>query len=283
MIKIDFKKILKLSKKPDIFTRTDDEFWNDPYISQKMLEAHLNPGLDAASRSFKTIDRSVKWLTEKILPEPDNSTKILDLGCGPGLYSTGLARAGYMITGIDFSERSISYAKKQAEAENLEIKYLYQNYLTIDYRKEFDVIMLIYCDLGALTDEERDILLDKIYRALKPGGLFIFDVFTDKNREDSSIGRSWEVTEKGFWKSEPYIALTETLLYPENDTFLDQTIVMTADKEVNLYRIYDHFYTRKTISELLDRHGFKDHNYYANLQGNSYNRDSNTIALITTK
>lgn len=283
MIKININKLLRLSQKPEIFTRTEEEFWNDPYISKKMLEAHLNPELDGASRSFETIDRSVRWLTEKILPAPEENIKIFDLGCGPGLYTSRLARAGYSMTGIDYSERSISYAKKQAEAENLEIKYLYQNYLTIDYQEEFDVIMLIYCDLGALTDKERDILLDKIYRALKPGGLFIFDVFTDKNRDKTSIGRSWELTEEGFWSREPYLALTETFLYPENDTFLDQTIVMTADKEVSLYRIYDHFYTRKTISELLDRHGFKDHNYYANLQGNSYNRDSNTIALITTK
>ncbi len=50
--------------------------------------------------------------------------------------------------------------------------------------------MLIFCDLGALTDKQRDILMGKIYSALKPGGIFVFDVFTDKNRGKNDLGRN---------------------------------------------------------------------------------------------
>ena len=280
---MNIKKLLKISKKPEIFTRTDQEFWNDPYISKNMLEAHLDPEYDGASRSFETIDRSVKWLLEEILPSPDSEIKILDLGCGPGLYASRLARSGYIMTGIDFSERSINYARETAEKENLDIEYIYKNYLTIDYQEEFDVIILIYYDLGALTNEERDLLLNKVYKALKPGGLFIFDVVSDKNRDENATGKTWEIKEGGFWHPEPYIALTETFLYPESNTFLDQTVVMTETGEINLYRIYEHFYTRQTISELLDRNGFKDHKYYSDLTGRSYSSQAKTIALVTSK
>ena len=54
------------------------------------------------------IDRSVQWL-KSIIPQ----RKILDLGCGPGLYTIRLSAAGYDVTGMDYSRRSIAYAKEQ--------------------------------------------------------------------------------------------------------------------------------------------------------------------------
>ena len=45
-----------------------------------------------------------------------SNTEIADYGCGPGLYATKMAQRGAIVTGIDFSENSISYAKKLAAA-----------------------------------------------------------------------------------------------------------------------------------------------------------------------
>ncbi|OCL25720.1 hypothetical protein U472_15445 [Orenia metallireducens] len=278
---MNIKKLMELSQKPQLFERNKTLFWDDPHISKKMLEAHLNPDWDAASRKMSTIDKSVEWLNEDVFSKKD--IKVLDLGCGPGLYASRLAKLSYSITGIDYSQRSINYAQKEATENNLDIKYIYQNYLTIDFEAEFDVIMLIFCDFGALTNEERDILLKKIYKALKPGGIFVFDVFTDRNRDKDVLSRSWEITEDGFWNEKPYLALTETFLYPEDDTLLDQTIVMTEDGETKIYRLFNHFYTKATITNVLDEFGFKDHSYYSDVTGKRYSKKSKTLAVVTRK
>ncbi|MBK8417538.1 MAG: class I SAM-dependent methyltransferase [Anaerolineales bacterium] len=47
------------------------------------------------------------------------NASILDLGCGPGLYTSRLARAGFQITGMDYSYSSIEYATKYANDNNL--------------------------------------------------------------------------------------------------------------------------------------------------------------------
>ncbi|MGM0437785.1 MAG: class I SAM-dependent methyltransferase [Bacillota bacterium] len=278
---MDINKLIKLSKKPKLFEKTETDFWDDEHISKKMLEAHLNPDWDAASRKFSTMDASVKWLDEDLFSNKD--IKILDLGCGPGLYASRLAKQGYSVTGIDFSQHSINHARKKAKEDELDIEYIYQDYLTIDFESEFDVIMLIFCDFGALTNSERDILLKKIYKALKPGGLFIFDVFTDKNRDESDLGRSWEITKDGFWNKKPYLALTKTFLYSEADTFLDQTIVMTEDEEINIYRLFNHFYTKSTVSKVLDEFGFGEYDYYSDVTGEEYSEDSETLAVVAKK
>ena len=278
---MDVNQLLKLSQKPELFERSETSFWDDPHISKKMLEAHLNPDWNAASRKTSIIDKSVEWLNEEIFLNKD--LKILDLGCGPGLYSSRLAELGYSITGIDYSRRSIDYAEDKARKNNLDIKYIYQNYLTIDFESEFDVIMLIFCDLGALTNKERDILLAKIYKALKPGGTFIFDIFTDKNRKRDDLARSWEIKENGFWSERPYLAITESFLYPEADTFLDQTLVITEGEEIKIYRLFNHFYTKENLNDLLSEFGFKNHSYYSDSTGNSFSKESETIAVVTEK
>lgn len=278
---MDFKKITKLTERPKLFARGDSDFWDHPHISKNMLNAHLNSELKAASRSQEIINNSVRWLTDEIFSSKDKN--ILDLGCGPGLYSQRLAKLGYKVTGIDCSKRSIKYAKKKAEQKGLDIEYKYKDYLKMDYENEFDIVLLIYCDFGALTNQERTILLKKINKALKPGGKFIFDVFTVNNRNKNDLGKNWEVADSGFWDETPYIALTETFFYEEEDTYLDQIIVINEGEEISLYRIYEHFYKKSTITEVLDKFGFINHSFYSDITGKKYFRNSNTLAVITEK
>lgn len=271
-------KIIERIKKPALFTRSAQPFWNDEHISKKMLEAHLDPEWDAASRRHTTIDRTVSWLSQNIINDVDAS--ILDLGCGPGLYCSRLAKKGYRVTGIDFSERSIEYARDYASENNLNINYIYQNYLNMDYRSEFDVIIFIYGDFGVLSNKERDKLLTKIKKALKPGGYLIFDVFTQQRR-NNKLNKNWQVATEGFWSEDPYISLTETFYYPENETYLDQTIVIDEEEEVKVYRIWDHVYSKETLLPVLDKAGFINHQIYSDFTGKEYNQESDTLAVVT--
>ena len=93
-----------------------------------MLEAHLNPTWDAASRRPEIIDKTVAWIDKNYLKK---SSTILDLGCGPGLYAERLAECGHLVTAIDFSKRSIDYAIERNNENKLNINYLNQNYLEI--------------------------------------------------------------------------------------------------------------------------------------------------------
>lgn len=51
-----------------------------------MLDVHLNPNIEAASRKPEMIDRSVKWMIETLGLKAGDI--VLDLGCGPGLYAS---------------------------------------------------------------------------------------------------------------------------------------------------------------------------------------------------
>lgn len=61
--------------------------------------------LAAVSRS------SMSMLNGYIIRFKGNPTRILDLGCGPGLYTSRLARLGHCCVGIDFSEYAGLYER----------------------------------------------------------------------------------------------------------------------------------------------------------------------------
>ena len=85
-----------LMKPPALYERTDAAFWDDEHISRGMLAAHLDPEFEGASRSFAFMDRSVDWICATA--PPATHPRLLDLGCGPGLYAERFARAGYAVT-----------------------------------------------------------------------------------------------------------------------------------------------------------------------------------------
>jgi SAM-dependent methyltransferase len=206
---------------------------------------------------------NLESLCEVLQFEP--GMRVLDLGCGPGLYAERLYKLGHSVTGIDFSRRSINYAKKSSEEKGYDINYFYKNYLEIDYENCFDLVILIYCDFGALTDGERDELLKKIYRALKPGGVFVFDVFTEGILEEKKASKNWYASNKGFWSGNHHMVLSEVFHYPENKVFLDQDIVITGDNEYEIYRSYTRYYSAGDLTQLLSGAAFKNQRFFYNI------------------
>lgn len=275
-----FEELKKYTTKPKLYAPSTNKFWDDAHISKGMLEAHLNPNWDAATRKPEFLGKSVNWIS-RIAPSSQYKF-LLDLGCGPGLYAERFNSAGYSVTGVDFSKRSIAYAKEQTLLNKSNIAYHYQNYLTINYIEQFDVITLIYCDYAALSIADRLILLRKVYQALKPNGKFIFDVFTPLMRKDES--RSWNYYEEGGFLSEkPYICLESVYQYDDEDnTELRQSIVIT-EETVNCYNIWDHFFTKEALLSEIRTTGFNAFEFYGDIAGKEFSDTGETICGVFTK
>ena len=236
--------------------------WTDEYISKQLLECHINPDNDMASRSNDKINLIIDWIESYANKKNMN---ILDLGCGPGLYAEKLAKNGHTVTGVDFSSNSIAYAKKEAYKNNSNLTYFCKNYLDIDFSETFDLVILIYLDFCVLKPNERKIVLDNVYRSLKDGGLFIFDVVNSKNIEEKVLKPSWEVCHKGFWKDEPYIVLNYGYHYKESRVLLNQHIVITGDEKVETYHFWSTYYDYEDLHSLLKRNNFRNIKSYNNV------------------
>lgn len=272
-------KILKLAKKPEFYAPSTMKFWDNEHISKMLLESHLDTSHDAASRSPHFLDKSVEWITT--IAPPSKGNRLLDLGCGPGLYTQRLHAKGYEVTGIDFSKRSIDYATKKAQENNWSIEYIYKNYLDIDYENEFDVIILIYCDFAVLSPSQRETILSKIRKALKDGGKLIFDVFTPANYADKTQEKNdWYISGPDFWSSEEHLCLESHFIYPSNAR-CNQYVIITKDT-VEVVRVWDQPFTEETITLELNTVGFNQIEIFSDVSGAPYCEQSKTIAMVVT-
>lgn len=313
--------LLKLNTKPPLFeggftygltseqsTKPGElKFWDDPHISKCMLEAHLDPKHDAASRRPETIDKTIKHLLDSKVLKP--GMKVLDLGCGPGLYAEKLYQAGIEVTGIDISERSLEYAKRKAcekgwlkDATNnttktndetinnsvkvadeindskLKLEYKRINFFELDYENEFDAVIQVYGELCVFSDEMRDKLLKLIHRALKKRGVFIFDVTTRSLRMKLGLKRSWYSSDRGFWKPGKHLVLQEGYDFLEENVWLDQYIVID-EREINVFRNWFHDYSLESIGTVLENQGFKVKYTWNDLTGSTFIEGGDWIAI----
>ncbi len=280
-ISLDLACLQKLQQRPALFTPGEALFWDDPHISEQMLVAHLDPKSDAASRRPQIIDREVAWLTVRL--QLDEGTAVLDLGCGPGLYTCRLAQRGLHVTGVDYSGRSLACARDHAQECRVDIDYILQDYLTLDLEAQFDAVLLINGDFCTFSPGKRSQLLKNIHRALKPGGRFALDVFTRRHRERYRVANQWYVAEQGFWRRGQHVVLEEGFDYPSDDVLLNQYIIIEADGTTTVYRNWFQNYTVHTIASELEADGFSIEYLGGNLRGGALTDSSEWIGVVATK
>ncbi len=274
--------ILKLTKKPELYDRGTAVMWTDLHISKKLLDVHLNPDVDLASRKKETIKSTVAWVLDKT---GKDCLSILDLGCGPGLYSHLMAENGHRVTGVDISEKSIEYAVKTADKANLAIDYRHQNYLELEDEKQYDLVMMIYTDFGVLLPSERRSLLSRIHCALKPGGMFIFDVLNDQDLDQKTGGKNWDVSDTGFWREKPYLVLSDSFLYSEHKVVLYQHLVIDTEHRNEVYRFWTHYFSHDDLTQVLTDAGFLNPEFYEDVlpESDIWNGQNVTFSITSKK
>ena len=257
------------------------EFWNDAHISKGLLEAHLNAGWDAASRKHRFIDRSALWIAE-IAPLSTHQA-LLDLGCGPGLYTERFSDLGYTVTGMDFSKRSIEYAAGKAAEKQKNIEYRCSSYLEMDFYECFDVITIIYCDYGALPDAERKTLRDKAFFALRHGGKFILDCFSPVYFEKTAQENSFEYCDSGgFWNEDRYLVLNTTLRDNESMTLQRKHLVLT-ETDIKCYSFRDSCFSKDRLEREITGAGFTNSEFFSDVAGKPFSGKSETVCGVFTK
>jgi len=269
-----------LTYRPDLYEQSAAKFWDDEHISNEMLKSHLDPVNDGATNNHAFVRESVRWISE--IAPAEKYRALLDLGCGPGVYAELFDKAGYRVTGMDYSERSIHYARASAQANNAQVTYKRCNYLTLNDRTQFNMVTMINYDFGALSTDNRAALLKNVHAALIKNGLFIFDVFTPQKFSDLNENRSWECSSGGFWSPEPYLSLNSVYRYDEQNTILRQHIVMT-EHGVNCYNLWDHAFIESELIRDLKNAGFIVKGLYGNIAGRKYDGEGKEMCVVAQK
>ena len=265
--------------RPAPFAPHDAPFWDDPWIARGMLAAHLDPASDAASRRPETIERTVDHLA-RILPVAAGD-RLLDLGCGPGLYAERFAARGVRVTGIDLSANSIAHAVEAAREAGVQIDYRVADYTLDAIGGPYEAAILIYLDFGVLPDAPRDRLLDAVRTGLRPGGAFALDVHAPARHRPPDGGIDMWRSEGGFWRPGPHLVVQTTYRYGV-DLDLAQHAVIEDDR-ITIYRVWDRAYALADLRALLRRHGLAVEHAWEDLAGTPRRRMSPTLGVVARR
>lgn len=138
------------------------------YDNQAFFDAYAQ-----MSRSQDGLAGAGEWhQLQPLFPEL-NGKSVLDLGCGYGWHCKYAAENGAMqVLGIDQSEKMIVEAEKRNGAETIEYRICNLQ----DYEYPVEAFDLVVSNLVLHYIEDLDKVYQKVYRTLKPGGTFLFNI-----------------------------------------------------------------------------------------------------------
>ena len=122
---------------------------------------------------------TVAFYREILMQEGLQPRTAVDLACGTGSVSILLARQGLRVTGVDMSEEMLTVAQQKAGEMENPPRFVCQSLQNLVLPRGVDLAVCALDSLDYITDpDDCAEALRRAYRALNPGGIFIFDVNT---------------------------------------------------------------------------------------------------------
>ena len=192
---------------------------------------------------MRTEDNPEGWFYNELLEMPATlellgkvrDKKVLDLGCGTGIYSRILNEKGAEVKGVDISEKMLEIARK----ENPELDFKKGSVSNIPFDEKFDVVVspLVFDYV-----ENWDKALEEIRGSLKEEGIFVFS----KCNPFVEIAKKMEIEGKKEKIIKNY--------FDEGKFYAEWKSPRKGDLDVRMPHYHK---TYETITKILIRNGFE--------------------------
>lgn len=229
--------------------------WGEPAFSRRMLREHLTQDHDLASRRVEWIDRQVEWIHGSLLR--GQAARILDLGCGPGLYTSRLADRGHRCHGIDIGPASIAYARLH-NASTSRCRYTLGDIRRVAFGGPYDLAMILYGELNVFSPADARTILRGIRTSLADAARLVCEMQTPDGVE--RMGRS-EPSEQqrdfGLFSDQPHTWRTESRWLADQQVSIQTFLVAdAAGTRTNVYRSTTRAWRPDELTALFAEAGF---------------------------
>jgi SAM-dependent methyltransferase len=239
----------------------NDEFW-----------ATLAPQIMFGQGAWERAEGDVKQLAA-LLPA---RTSVLDLGCGPGRHSLGLARQGFRVTALDRTDSYLVSASEQAARENLEIEFVRADMRRFVRPDSFGAVLSLSTSFGFFEDaaDDRAVLVNA-HRSLRDGGRLIMDMKGKEVLARSFVERTW-------FEQAGMLMLIERKVSREWSWVEDRWIVV-KDGVRREYLMAHRPYSAAELRGLLRECGFTSVDIYGDLAGAKYDHNAARLVAVALK
>jgi D-alanine-D-alanine ligase len=237
------------------------------------------PTISQAVESPEDAARAVQWILGRV-PLPAGA-RVLDAPCGFGRHSVEFARRGYQVTGVDFNETELERARQAAAAAGVSVSLVCADMRDMEFCGQFQLAVNLFSSIGYFSDDEDRLLLDRFWRALSSGGVFVLDT---RNRDQCV--RSMPAEER--------LRLSDGLLCIENrfdplasrwkarwsrlpaDASVADTGAFVGESDIRLYAAHE-------LRAMLRPERWSRVDLYGSLDGTPFSLDTPRIVVIAHK
>lgn len=127
--------------------------------------------LDGDSKALHEINPlRLQFMTDRT---PLSGKKVIDVGCGGGILSEAMAKAGADVTGIDMGEAPLQIAQQHADDNNVKIKYqrIQAEVIAEEEAGQYDIVTCMEM-LEHVPDPAA--IVNACHKLVKPGGHVFF-------------------------------------------------------------------------------------------------------------
>lgn len=193
--------------------------------------------------TYSKREADLTWINKiKDICEVEGS-KVLDMGCGGGIYSRALVDLGATtVTGLDFSNQQLSAAEANSK-EYPSLRFYFGNVLDTGLESEQYDIVLNRAVIHHVKDLDK--FLKEIFRLLKPGGQCLIQ---DRTPDDCLLKGSSTHIRGYFFSKYPELADQEISRRHTSEKVV-QVLQSAGFKDSKEYKLWE---TRKTYESLDD-------------------------------
>ncbi len=230
----------------------------------------------APADRFQRAEGEVDFIVEA-LGLPDGAP-ILDLCCGEGRHTVGLASRGYRMTGLDLSALHLRQARRAARESGVEVRWHRADMREIPWRRAFDAVINMFTAFGYFEKDEEDAkVLRAVCRSLKPGGRFLLD----------TMNREWLMSH---WEPHGWREADDGTLFLEERRFdalrsrnHARILTIHPDGKRQEKRIELRLYTLREMADMMREAGLEVRRTWGGFDGREYGVNTRRMIVLAEK
>jgi len=194
------------------------------------------------------IGRQCDFIERRLGLKPGAS--VLDVGCGLGQHVCELSARGYEAFGIDLSLAMLARAAEEAQARSMHINFLHQDMRELTFEARFDAVTCLGTSLGYFDDETNKKVIEKLLRALKPGGALLLDVVNRDHVIRAQPNLIWFEGDGCVCMEESEFNYFTSRLQVKRTVILENGRQLESEYSLRLYSLHE-------IGQLMNASGFR--------------------------
>jgi SAM-dependent methyltransferase len=226
---------------PEVGTRRKGRLWWEDFFNDDYLRT-------MEKISDEQIAREVDFIEESLSIERGGA--VLDLACGTGRHAVELACRGYEVVGFDLSLAMLARAGDEAQDRAAKLNFVQGDMREMTFDEQFDGIFCWNTSFGYFEEEKNALVVDRVHRALKAGGLFLLDVVNREFLVRQSPSLAWFEGDGCVCMDEMVVDFITSRMRVKRTMMLDDGRSREVEYSMRTYSLHE-------LGKILHEHGFK--------------------------